>query len=250
MNYPTLALLLLCTLIARPVIDTPATFHYDDDLVAYYSFNQCDARDDTNNGSDGQLFGNVGCRCGIEGEGLQFDGADDYVTFKGVVNRYFNTTDFSISFYFKPKGLGVFRQSLISKREICDEYNMLDIILDKRQGIVDTDVHETPTKDYPNLSPSYPGDGWTHYVLTRKGRMAYTYINGVKQHRSVRCSGVDITNMALLSLGNSPCVGEGTRRFSGLMDELRVYDRALTEDEILSLYLRYPIDRDESDCLS
>ena len=251
MNYPTLVLLLwLCpALMMTP--QTDSSFDFDEDLVAYYSFNQCDARDDTNNGSDGQLYGSVGCRCGIEGEGLQFDGGDDYIEFGGVVNRYFNTTDFTISFYIKPKGLSVFRQSLLSKREVCDEYNMLDLLLDKQQGIIDTEVHETPEKDYPNLSPSYPGGSWIHFTLTRRGTRAYTYINGVQQRRSARCSGVDISNLASLAFGNSPCVAKGgARRFSGVLDELRIYDRALTEEEVLMLYMRYPVDRDESDCLS
>ena len=40
------------------------------------------------------------------------------------------TDDFTISFYFKSEQHQPFRQSLISKREVCEEYQMLDLLLD------------------------------------------------------------------------------------------------------------------------
>ena len=80
----------------------------EDGLVAHYSFNYCDARDDSGNGSDGELFGGVGCWCGIEDDGLLLDGARAYIEFPGKVNRYFNTSDFTISFYFKAEQYLVF----------------------------------------------------------------------------------------------------------------------------------------------
>ncbi|MEM1323266.1 MAG: LamG domain-containing protein [Bacteroidota bacterium] len=250
-TYSYAALLLLLPLFAMFPIQEHPSYNFDDDLVAYYSFNQCDAQDDTNNGSDGQLYGSVGCRCGIEGEGLVLDGAQDYIEFSGRVNHYFNTTDFTVSFYIKTNEYSVFRQSLLSKRELCDEYNMLDILLDRSQGGIEADVHETPTKDYPDLFAYLNGGGWVHFALVRRGTVAYTYINGVKQKRSMRCSGVDIGNLALLSFGNSPCVGRGgARRFKGVLDELRVYSRALSEEEVAALYARFPVDRAENDCLS
>ena len=38
--------------------------------VAYYSFDECDARDDSGNSCDGKLFGNPSCWCGIDNNGL------------------------------------------------------------------------------------------------------------------------------------------------------------------------------------
>jgi len=38
-------------------------------LVAYFTFNECDARDDSGQGSAGQLIGNVRCWCGVEDDG-------------------------------------------------------------------------------------------------------------------------------------------------------------------------------------
>lgn len=229
----------------------PTPFSAEEGLVAYYSFNSCDARDDSGGGSDGLLRGNVSCWCGIEEEGLLLDGNNSFVEFTGPVNRYFTVSDFSVSFYFKANQYTVFPQSLLSKREACEEYNMLDIQLDQSLQQIDTDFHETPEKDFPELSPDLEQSGWHHYTLVRKDFWAYTYINGILVRKARRCSGVDISNEALLSFSNSPCVDNGSaKRFKGILDELRVYDRALSEEEVEALYDLYPIEDAEQDCFS
>jgi hypothetical protein len=242
--------LLLATLWLSP-LNKPDTDDLTKGLVAYYSFNDCNARDESGNGSDGKLFGNVGCWCGIEDDGLLFNGKHDYVEFYGIVNRYFTTSDFTISFYFKSNQYSVLKQSLFSKRESCEKYNALDFRLDRNLSIVETDFNETPVKDYGDISPETGENGWKHFVLARKGFKAYTYINGVLIREGHRCSGVDITNEAVLSFSNSPCVYEGgATRFKGILDELRVYDRALDESEVENLYLLNPVEKAEQDCVS
>jgi len=223
----------------------------NDGLVAYYSFNHCDARDDTGNGSDGQMYGNVDCWCGVEGNGLLLDGKQSYIEFEGIVNDYFNTTDFTISFYFKSTSKSIFKESMLSKRDTCNENNMLDIQLNRQLEIVDTDIHETSFKDYRYLSPILDGPGWYHFALVRRGIHAYSYINGDLRLESRRCSGVDITNPALLSFSNSICIESGgVRRFKGVLDELRIYDHALSHDEVKALYSKYPVEYAEVDCVT
>ncbi len=229
----------------------PSPAPAEEGLVAYYSFNYCDARDESGNGSHGELFGRVGCWCGIEDDGLLFDGVNGYLEFPGKVNRYFNTTDFTISFYFKPEQYTVFRQSLLSKRVDCEAYNMLDLLLDLNSSEVQTAVHETPLKYYGGLSPSLDTTNWIHFALVREGMRAYTYINGQLRRESFRCSGVDISNEAVLSFSNSPCIQSGgARRFKGVLDELRVYSRALAEEEIRRLYNQHPVENALMDCVS
>ncbi len=219
--------------------------------VAYYSFNNCDARDDSGKGSNGQLFGEIDCWCGIEGDGLLFDGQRDFVEFYGTVNDYFTTSDFSISFYVKPEQYSLFAQSMLSKREECTQKQMLDVLLDYRLGIVDTKVHQTEFKYYSDLSPKVTPNGWMHFALVRSGSEAFTFINGELVQKSIRCSGVDISNNAPLSFANSPCIKGGRgQRFKGVLDELRVFDRALTADEIKALYDLHPIENASMDCYS
>lgn len=217
-------------------------------LIAWYSFDYCDARDESGNGSDGILGGSLECWCGVRDDGLLFDGVNDYLEFPGPVNSAFNTTDFTISFYFRPASLTTYPQSLLSKRATCEEYQMLDIQFDGSRRLVSTEVHETPEKDYPGLSPIIDSTQWQHFVLVRQGTRAYTYINGQLRNQSRRCSGVDITNEARLSFSNSPCLGAGLRRFKGVLDELMVFERALTEAEVHRLYATNPVEQAEQDC--
>lgn len=222
-----------------------------DGLIAYYSFNQCDARDDTGGGSDGLLFGSPGCVCGVDDDALWLDGINDYLEFPGMVNRYFNTTDFTISFYFKPSKYSVFQQSLLSKRMDCDTVGMLDLHLDLNRREVKTDVYESPEVYFKDISPEMAESDWQHFALVRRGTKAYTYINGQPRREGRRCSGVDIDNEAVLSFANSPCTATGRSvRFKGAVDELRVYERALSDIEILELYQLHPVELAEKDCVS
>lgn len=220
-------------------------------LVAYYSFNQCDARDDSGNGSDGQLHGNIQCWCGIDDDGLLLDGEKDYIEFLGRVNDYFTSADFTISFYIKAEHNTLFPQSLLSKREECNEYYMLDLMLDQQHRVIDTKVFENPAKFYPNISPELDSTRWMHYALVREGVRAMTYINGELRQRGFRCSGVNIENNAPLSFSNSPCTTGGRAlRFRGILDELRIYDHALTPEEIKALYDLHPIENARQDCFA
>lgn len=220
-------------------------------LIAHYSFNNCDARDDSGNGSDGILFGKMNCACGVEGDGLELDGMQDYIEFHGDVNNYFTTSDFTVSYYFKAGKYSIFQQSMLSKRATCEEINMLDIQLNVNQKFIDTDLYESPHKYFRDISPDLDSTVWMHFAVVREGIYARTYINGELRQEATRCSGVDLTNDAVLSFGNSPCIRGGrTVRFKGVLDELKVYNRALSAEEIMELYSRTPVENAEIDCVT
>lgn len=226
-------------------------FDLEEGLVAFYSFNACDARDDSGNGSDGVMYGDPGCHCGVDDDALLLDGEDDYLEFTGFVNRFFNTSDFTLSFYVKPLHSSAFPLSLLSKRSACDSIFLLDIQLNQVLQEVSTDFRESEHIYYRNLEADMEGTGWFQYTLVREGNKAYTYINGNLRGQARRCSGLDISNESLLSFANSPCLMNGrVRRFKGALDELRIYDRALTPAEVLGLYQRFPIELAEKDCVS
>ena len=223
----------------------------EDGLIAHYTFNKCGAKDVTENNPNGEISGAPGCHCGIEGNALFFDGNNDYIEFPGIVNRSFNTIDFTVSFYIKPSKYSIFRQSLLSKRDSCTEFNIMDFQLDNNMRQIKTDLYETPKKYFRDLSPETPDTDWVHFALVRKGIHAYTYINGELRREARRCSGVDIDNEALLSFANSICIETGrVVRFKGGLDELRVYDHALSDEDINKMYSLHPVETAEVDCVS
>lgn len=249
MNWMAWINMLLFMMFLTPQTPSGNMEALDQSLVAYYSFNQCDARDDSGNGSDGKMIGQVNCWCGIDDDGLLFDGVGAHLEFSGLVNDYFNTSDFTISFYFKNEGRNIFRQSMLGKRLDCGDQHLLDIQLDQIHRKVQTEVRENEYKDYGDISPELDGEGWHHFALVREGTFAFTYINGILIRTGRRCSGVDLSNTATLNFANSPCIETGgVRRFKGILDELRIYDRALNEQEVQQLYNAYPIENAASDC--
>lgn len=245
----TLLLLLLAMSCLSFVLENK-TDSLQDGLVAHYNFNNCDARDLTKNASDGKMFGDVTCWCGIEDDGLLFDGFNDYVEFHGIVNRYFTSSDFSISFFIRTDQYSFFQQSLFSKREDCGEDHVLDFLLDRNKKIIDTKVQQSEYKLYKDISPEIEDGGWYHIALVREGQEARTYVNGSLQKAVSRCSGVDLSNEAVLSFSNTPCLDGRTQRFKGILDEFRVYDRAISDDEVQAIYELTPIEKAYTDCMS
>jgi hypothetical protein len=245
-----ISLLLLFVIFNLSFVIDSSTKSLEDGLVAHYNFNNCDARDVSGNDNDGLLFGDVTCWCGIEDDGLLLDGVNDYVEFHGIVNRYFTTSDFTLSFFIRTDQYSFYKQSLFSKREDCGEEFVLDFLLNRNKKKIETFVQQSEYKKYRDISPEIEDGGWYHVTLVREGQEAHTYINGIMQKSVKRCSGLDLSNDAVLSFSNSPCLDGKVQRFKGILDEVRVYDRALTEEEVEAIYSLTPIEKAYTDCVT
>ncbi len=209
-------------------------------LKAYYSFDNCDATDETSGGSDGTIFSKVAgwnCQCGVSGNALEFDGDSTYVVFFGLVNTYFTDDDFTLSFYYKPTGNG-FQTSLVSKREACDQYDYLDVRTQSSQTRIAAELNEDDDNKVKSVVQKNSLSCWQHVTVTRINKTVRHYINGQLEDQQSTTNLVDIQNNAVFAISNSPCIGQdGTSRFKGLFDELRVYNRGLIPDEVEELYL-------------
>lgn len=205
-------------------------------LIAYYSFDNCDAADDTGNGSNGVIFGNPSCECGVQGQALQFDGIDDYVSFQGRINDLFALGNFTISFYYKSFDTGI-AHDILSKREACDNNAMFNIEYINNLNFISTDLIENVSNN-AFISANTPATCWQHYVLTRDDRTLSLYINGELKSQITSNNTINLTNSANLTIGNSPCINTTIARFRGMIDELRIYNLALLPEGIDLLYSR------------
>jgi hypothetical protein len=96
-----------------------------------------------------------------------------------------------------------------------------------------------------------PARGWLHIALVRRGLYAEIYLNGVLAAESRRCSGLDIANATPLYFNASPCLRGGrVRSFRGILDEVRIYDRALEAEEVRAVYNLTPIEQAAMDCVT
>lgn len=197
-----------------------------DGLVAYYPFNG-NSRDESNNGNDS--IGNEAVlttdRFDVQDRAYSFNGDNDYIsvrdsssldirgplTFSALVNPEIGT-GYAIS-----KGAYNLR----------DNYSIF-----LADGFPSIKVHTSSGTSYSLSSSSrIPLGQWSHIVGTYDRNKLAIYVNGEIQNNR-ELSGELYTNSARFYIGmNYP-----TDAFKGKIDEVAVYNRALTSDEIRNFF--------------
>jgi hypothetical protein len=79
-----------------------------------------------------------------------------------------------------------------------------------------------------------PANAWTHVAFTYDGANLILYVNGTEVNRRPM-TGALTPSTGVLRLGGNTIWGE---HFAGVLDDVRIYTRALTPGEVL-------IDRDD-----
>ena len=84
------------------------------------------------------------------------------------------------------------------------------------------------TVAYVSGAAANPVNAWTHLAMTYDGATLRLYVNGVLTASQARTGAIETNTSPVRIGGNSP-YGEF---FQGLIDEVRVYNRALSQTEI------------------
>jgi len=207
----------------------------EEGLVAYYSFDACDATDDTGQMADGVISGDPDCDCGVVNNALILDGQNDFIEFLGSFDVIF-TDDFTVSMYFRPDGNATNAVDLISKKESCILDSVFSIRLLSVQNQVQVEVSENAAEGTYSNSDLDPNKCWHHIVFVRRLNESLLYYNGIPISSQFSGLQLDINNNGVFSIANSPCLANGEERFGGAIDELRLYNRAITTEEVAQLY--------------
>ncbi|MCB0584389.1 MAG: gliding motility-associated C-terminal domain-containing protein [Phaeodactylibacter sp.] len=206
-------------------------------LVAYYTLDSI-YRDVTGNTANtGTPAGNPYFTCGAAGQALVLDGQDDEVVIlSGPVNDEFDDEDLTVSLYIKPTG-GDGTQYVLSKRSpSCFGGNEFYIRYVPTTRTVNAVFLETADKSV-FLSHQLTNTAcWQHVAVVREGGRARLYINGERVQLLTTANRLDVFNDGDLTIGNGDCKTATERPFKGLIDEIRVYNRALDDREIRDLY--------------
>jgi len=229
----TFLLLFLFSLAAGPIFSQPL-----DGLIAYYSFDACDATEDTGSGADGIIVGNPACGCGVLGNGLKFDG-NTIIQILGNLDLLFGD-DFTISFFVLPDPQAPNMMAILSKSETCGIDSTVEIRYNPgtREMSLTLSQH---SENFVRSSYDLPIDRCYHHVaFVRQDRNHYFYYDGVQKSLSSSVAFVNIKNDGILTIAGGPCLSNGEVSFRGVLDELRMYNRALTSIEVKELYS--PID--------
>ncbi len=196
-----------------------------DALVAYYAFEN-NANDSSGNGLDGTIVGTPGYVAGVTGMALSLDGVDDHVdcgdngnfdiTEAITLSAWVNTSDAGNSEHnpFVCKG----DQSYAIKHASGNSIEFF--IYDSTWQTLDSPVND-----------SFNGV-WHHVAGTFDGNRLLLYVDG-SVVKSMDYTGAIAKTTYPVNIGRN---SQNTDRlYEGLIDEVRIYDRALSEGEILFL---------------
>ena len=211
-------------------------------LIAYYDFDNDNgsAVDQTGNISNNGITDITTYDCGVEDLAIRFDGVDDFITIEGseVIN-IFDTRDITISFYFKSLNTQLVQtQTLMSKRENCGNENAFAIRYTPSSEFINVIFTENAGVTSSLSATLDPNRCWHHIVLVRESNELRLIADGIEVASAFAPERVDLTNDAIpLTIGQTSCdITDGL--YEGFMDEIRLYDRALGDIEIESLYFR------------
>jgi hypothetical protein len=176
-------------------------------------------------------FGNVG-------KAYDFDGVNDQINVNGTD---FGTSSFTISGWFLMNQNQINNLNSLNKQIFCGGYNNQDKIVEiigyKVNGNYKLlqNIRQTNPNNITIISPSNINNGnWGLFTLIKQPSKMYMYFNGVLID-SVNHNATDVMDNGNYVFGN----GQGLisdRWWEGKLDDIGIWNRALTQQEITDLY--------------
>ena len=207
----------------------------DEGLVAYYTFDEGSgeiARDGSGEGHDAKLHGARFVKM-KEGCALEFDGKDDYVDAGSDAALVGITGDLTLEAWARPAGTGRDTTLISTHYGLNDHTRPYDLLIFASNGDQPQFRTGNGVRQFNAAGTKRTKVGeWYHIVGVMRGNEMSIYVNGV------RTGGATFSGRRLagkrLTIGSS-ALGK-SRNFTGLMDEVKVYRRALAEPEIIASY--------------
>lgn len=228
---------------------------WTDGLVGYWNFDgknttsTLGTRDTSGQNNWGTFSGGVKPRAGVVGQALSFDGVDDYV-------EVADSDDFSFT-----AGNSFSVEAWIYMETSPDNYDQIVGKWDNNHPSTKEWLFRFDTNDIfafwlydgdasrgRKTTDTIPTGQWTHIIGTNDGSTGNDanvgtkiYINGVQKDTTDISTagtydGMNNTTAKLFLGANEDTVGGISNLFNGLMDEVRIYDRALSAEEIKMHY--------------
>jgi len=208
----------------------------DPTLVLYLPFSEgygTTAKDRSRYRDDGTIYG-ASWVDGKIGKALNFDGVDDFVESPHNSIYTFTTEPFSVAFW-------AYLISFVEEygRPINKGEYLVDGWYVTFHGAGFNNIYFVDGQSgqiFITLPNTVPIGVWTHWTFTRDGSVPKWYKNGYELALDPAGSTVYIDSLAstkTLRFGLGPT---SNQKFNGILDEVRIYNRALTAQEILNLY--------------
>jgi PKD repeat protein len=204
----------------------------NDGLTGYYPLDG-DYQDYSGNNRHGTPHSAPAFVLGKHGQCLQFDGSDDYVSVQSCLALGFGTNDYAVSLWIKSTST---TQGQMIFGNGSTHYSRLH---DKPHNVycaVDFMTYDT-AHSYVTGQANVSNGGWHHLVMMRNGmRLSICYDGSILTSKS--------DTVRNISADSAFLIGGTSTYYNGLIDEVRTYNRALSEAEIQQLYNYVPAPAD------
>ncbi|MGK0209542.1 MAG: hypothetical protein ACI83O_000820, partial [Patescibacteria group bacterium] len=222
--------------------NSPGSTSLTNDLVSYYTFD--DNLEDSHNSIHGNVIGDVVYTDGISGDSVSFDKNVNHIVYPNANEHQLGDTDFTVSFWINPKDITSEIQTVISKKLGNGQNDYSFYMFKDRIDFMMTFGDSRGENCYSDLkvkSSPLKTDEWYHIVgiFDGKNKNMKLLVNGVEQESKATSTGYSCYSWPAargpipLYLGSNHF---GNPDYSGKIDELGLWSRTLTDDEIISLY--------------
>jgi hypothetical protein len=180
------------------------------------------ATDASGNGFNGQLSNGAQWTSGHSGNAVRFDGIDDKVALPSTLDVA--ALPFTLESWISPTSRADWR-GIFSKR---DGYSASQMRFDVGLAVSSGSVFVTTYRSRVTFTYAPPLNSWTHIAIVAEVTGTKLYVNGVlRETRSAIALGTKAT--AAVAIGNT---GDNDDPFAGTIDDLRLYNRALSAAEV------------------
>ena len=197
----------------------------EEGLVGYWPFDEGGGkivRDASGNGNDGKFVGKVEWVDGVYRSALKFDGESGYVAVPDD-NSLDLTDALSIMAWFKPS-------ESLTRRRMMSKNNSYFVMFDFGDPNA-IELLVKPNNDFvESKRKEWKIGEWYHFAGTFDGKTLRVYING--ELEGEKEIGQPIAPSDLELWIGADDYGRPTDFFPGVIDEVRIYNRALSADEI------------------
>jgi len=216
--------------------DNTVTYNPQSGLVAAYSFEEgtgTTTADSSGNNNTGTLSTGVTWTTGKIGNAVAFNGTSGDITINEAPSLDLSGS-FSLSAWVKPAVISGTETLLIKETTSGCGY-FVQIV---NNGQIDSGFNNgSGCIEHITTNANMVAGNWYNLtvVLDHSNNVYNSYLNG-NLIASVAETGVPVPNTQPLVLGRSGCSGCGFERLNGVLDEVKVYSRALAAAEVLTLY--------------
>ncbi|NQV35015.1 MAG: discoidin domain-containing protein [Phycisphaeraceae bacterium] len=223
------------------LITVSAAADIGEGLVAYWPLDEGGGTvtsDASGNGSDGTLNGGPSWMAGKFGDALEFDGSDDYVDCGNPPILDFGTSDFTLSAWIKTTSPG--GETVVAKGG--DDGGGIRWRLYVDGSTIELLLDDDSDKFDPGGSINVTDGQWRHVVGIRRGTTLRAYVDSVEDpditahSESTIPAAYDLSGTsqhnAYIGCLTSHGTGEIIKFYAGLIDDVAIWNRALTQEEI------------------